>query len=111
MSSHECAPNTITHNIVMSGLVKSGNVDEALDLYYDLISDGDFSPTPCTYGPLIDGLSKSGRLYEAKQLFEGMLDYGCRPNCAIYNILINGFGKAGEADAACKCSKGWLKKV
>ncbi|XP_030964840.1 pentatricopeptide repeat-containing protein At4g31850, chloroplastic-like [Quercus lobata] len=52
----------------------------------------------------------SGKPEEAIRFFEEMLDYGCKPNCAIYNVLINGFGKTGDLETACKLFKRMIKE-
>lgn len=43
------------------------------------------------YSLVIGGFCKEGKLYEWYAVFENMIRKGCKPNVAIYTVLIDGY--------------------
>ncbi|RZC63178.1 hypothetical protein C5167_024951 [Papaver somniferum] len=85
--------NTITCNTIITALSrvgKRGLVDEALQLFSEMIDDSSVIPNVIVYNSLISGLCKNDRLSEALRLFHSMPSRGVSADSYTYNSLIHG---------------------
>ena len=57
-------PNDYRYNVLIGGYCKNSNVEEAMNLYCDMILN--------TYSTLLTGLFQMGRVGEAEKLFAEM---------------------------------------
>uniref|UniRef100_A0A2C9W657 Pentacotripeptide-repeat region of PRORP domain-containing protein n=1 Tax=Manihot esculenta TaxID=3983 RepID=A0A2C9W657_MANES len=113
MCSQGHPPDRITFSILLDGLCKQGDLDDALTLFnvmeksrlkpdhviYNILIN---EPDVDTYSTIIKGFCNEGLLDEAYKTFRGVEDGGCLPDGCCYNVIIQGFLKLKELTKASK---------
>lgn len=112
-----CFPSVLTFNALIDGLCKAGNLEEARLLLYKMeigrnpslflrLSQGtDRVLDGASLQAMVERLCDSGLILKAYKLLMQLADNGFLPNITTYNILINGFSKAGNINGAFKLLK------
>ncbi|XVF38368.1 hypothetical protein REPUB_Repub20aG0095400 [Reevesia pubescens] len=94
------SPILSTYAIMLAGLCKNGQIEEAVDLFHSLESTKD-KPSIELFSILIDGVCKAGRMEESRKMSTEIPEKGLVPDVVTYNIMLNGLGKKSmslEAD-------------
>nr|GFC99283.1 pentatricopeptide repeat-containing protein At3g16010 [Tanacetum cinerariifolium] len=111
MKDKGCAPTVYTYTELIRGLGKAGKVEEAYNVYVDMLKHG-CRPDVVLINNVINVLGRVGRLADAKKVFEDMKMYhslllleemdekGFPPCPAAYCSLIYTLGKAKRYEAA-----------
>lgn len=97
MFDQGCEPNVVTYSTLIAGLCKAGRIDDALNLFDQMLQRG-CAPNEHTYAPILRACCSEGRIQEAKELIESMSSHNCQPDVVIYNILVYGLCKIGDFD-------------
>uniref|UniRef100_A0A2C9UPL7 Pentacotripeptide-repeat region of PRORP domain-containing protein n=1 Tax=Manihot esculenta TaxID=3983 RepID=A0A2C9UPL7_MANES len=105
MCSQGHQPDRISFSILLDGLCKQGNLDEALALF-KAMEKSRLKPNHVTYTILIDGLCRVGNLNDAKKFFSRLLEKGVQPNVYTYSTFIKGLCKEGLLDEAYQVFRG-----
>ncbi|KAK9080032.1 hypothetical protein SSX86_001707 [Deinandra increscens subsp. villosa] len=88
-------------NKLLSSLVKNNRVDEAVDLFENIILGSEcYLSDAYTFNIVISGLCKAKEVKKAFRFFNNMSNFGCEPDSVTYNTLLNGFCRAGNVDKA-----------
>ncbi|KAL6964338.1 hypothetical protein U1Q18_035393 [Sarracenia purpurea var. burkii] len=93
-------PDTCTFNIVIRGLCRIGDVEKALEFFYDM---GVFSclPDVRTYNAIINGLCRVGKVDRGMELLrESKSRNDFSPDVATYTSVISGYCKLGNMEVA-----------
>ncbi|XP_009126254.1 pentatricopeptide repeat-containing protein At5g18475 [Brassica rapa] len=92
-------PNTCIFNILVKHHCKSGDVDSAFGVVEEMKRSGLSYPNLITYSTLMECLFVQSRSKEAMELFEDMISKeGISPDPVTFNVMINGFCRAGEVE-------------
>ncbi|KAJ4910676.1 Pentatricopeptide repeat-containing protein [Raphanus sativus] len=92
-------PNTCIFNILVKHHCMNGDVDSAFGVVEEMKRSGLSYPNLITYSTLMECLFKHSRCKEAMELFEDMISKeGISPDPVIFNVMINGFCRAGEVE-------------
>ncbi|KAI8021355.1 Pentatricopeptide repeat-containing protein [Camellia lanceoleosa] len=132
MKERDYGLDTVTCNIVIDGLCKSGKVDKAIKIVSEMWSHGSDAlgdlgnsfigilddgnnrkkclPDLVSYSIIINRLCKNGRLDEAKKKFIEMIGKNLYPDSVIYNTFIDSFCKNGKISSAFRVLKDMEKK-
>ena len=100
-----CAPNLVTYNSMISLHAKARNHPSALRVYKSMRSAG-FRPDKITYCIMMEVLGHCGHIAEAEALFKEM-KHEFVPDKPVYGLLVDMWGKAGDADKA----RGWYQSM
>lgn len=93
-------PDTCSFNIVIRGLSKGGQVNEAFEFFDDMNSFGCL-PDLITYNSLINGLCTVGKVGRALELLrEIQSQVGFAPDVVTYTSIISGLCKLGQTEEA-----------
>jgi pentatricopeptide repeat protein len=92
-------PNIETFENLALASCRSGNLDDAFELLYDL-KEINIKPSHKFWGILIDTCQKEGKFERACATFDLMRTRFCEPNVHIMNTMILIAGKMGEAAKA-----------
>jgi pentatricopeptide repeat protein len=90
-----CAPDAVSYTTVIDGLCKEGQVDNAYNLFCEMLGDG-IDPDVMTCNSIIDGLCKAQEIYKAEATLQQMLDRGVIPNRFTYITLLHGYCSLGK---------------
>ncbi|KAL5719072.1 hypothetical protein ACHQM5_011903 [Ranunculus cassubicifolius] len=93
-------PNVVTHNLLINAYCDCRKTDTALEHYKVLVNDAPFSPSPTTYRILVKGLVDNMKVERALELKDDMFDKGLLADSVVYNYLMFGVLKNGDADKA-----------
>ncbi|KAL0730144.1 hypothetical protein Bca4012_026237 [Brassica carinata] len=94
-------PNTCIFNILVKHHCKNGDVDSAFGVVEEMKRSGLSYPNLITYSTLMECLFAQSRCKEAMELFEDMISKeGISPDPVTFNVMINGFCRAGEVERA-----------
>ncbi|ESQ45039.1 hypothetical protein EUTSA_v10010303mg [Eutrema salsugineum] len=94
-------PNTCIFNILVKHHCKNGDVDSAFRVVEEMRRFGISYPNLITYSTLIECLFAHSRSKEAMELFEDMIsNEGISPDPVTFNVMINGFCRAGQVERA-----------
>ncbi|XP_010917211.1 uncharacterized protein [Elaeis guineensis] len=94
-----CVPNVVTYTSVISGYCKMGKMEEALEVFNEMIELG-IRPSRVTYNVLIDGFGKAGDMPSAVSMYERMMVCGCPPDVVTFTSLIDGYSRSEKLDDA-----------
>ncbi|KAI3746009.1 hypothetical protein L6452_08424 [Arctium lappa] len=91
----------VVFNKLLSSLVKSNQVDEAVAFFENVILRSRcYSPDACSFNIVISALCRAREVDKAFGFFNKMRKFGCLPDLVTYNTLLNGFCRAGNVDKA-----------
>ncbi|KAL5710006.1 hypothetical protein ACHQM5_020621 [Ranunculus cassubicifolius] len=93
-------PNVVMHNLLINVYCDCRKTDSALEHYKVLVNDAPFSPSPSTYRILVKGLVDNMKVERALELKDDMFDKGLLADTVVYNYLMLGVLKNGDADKA-----------
>jgi pentatricopeptide repeat protein len=88
-------PDQITFTTLIKASIKSGSLENALDLLDDMQWVG-IKPDLVTYNSIIEALVNANRLYEAKDLVNEMERTKVKPDSMTYVLLMKGLLKANK---------------
>ncbi|CAE6076300.1 unnamed protein product [Arabidopsis arenosa] len=94
-----CVPSQETYTSVILASVKQGNMEDAIRLKDEMVSDG-ISMNVVAATSLITGHCKNNDLGSALDLFYKMEKEGPSPNSVTFSVLIERFSKNGEMEKA-----------
>lgn len=100
-----CSPSVATFNALIDGLCKSGELKEARLLLHKMEVGRPaslFLRLSHSGNPNFDTMVESGSILKAYKDLAHLADTGNSPDIVTYNVLINGFCKAGNIDGALK---------
>ncbi|CAI9281309.1 unnamed protein product [Lactuca saligna] len=105
IETYNCLPNVFSCNSLLSGLVKSGRLETAHQVYDEMLQRNDETGISCcadnfSTSIMVNALCKKGKVEEAKKLILDRWGQGCIPNVVFYNTLIDGYCKKGDAKKA-----------
>ncbi|KAJ6873299.1 hypothetical protein NC651_032237 [Populus alba x Populus x berolinensis] len=92
--AHGHTPNIMTYGVLLDGLCKHGNLEEAFALFQEM-QRSTVKPNLVIYTILIDSLCKCGKLKDGKELFSRLIDEGLKPNVYTYTALVGALCKEG----------------
>ncbi|KAG4157071.1 hypothetical protein ERO13_D02G039033v2 [Gossypium hirsutum] len=100
--------DTVTCNIVINGLCKSGKLDKAMEIAHEMWTHG--SAALVTYFIIISALCKAGKIDEAKKKFREMMGKNLQPDAVIFDTFIHIFCKEVKISSAFPVLKDMEKK-
>ncbi|PWA58977.1 tetratricopeptide-like helical domain-containing protein [Artemisia annua] len=100
MDERGCKPNHVGYSTIVDGLCKEELIDEALEIFMEMVNKQGISPNVVTYNSLIDGFCKSGRWDEASKMLKEMMNEGVSPDLQTFNILVNEYCKKDKVEKA-----------
>ncbi|KAL0368767.1 UNVERIFIED_CONTAM: Pentatricopeptide repeat-containing protein [Sesamum calycinum] len=101
MFQSQCQPDIISLNTVIKGFCKMGRVEEALQVFDDMIMGKFCAPDEVTYSTIIHGLLNSGKAEEAVYFLRNVMpEKGFSPGVVTYNAVLRGLFKLGLANHA-----------
>ncbi|KAI3766743.1 hypothetical protein L2E82_16814 [Cichorium intybus] len=105
IETYNCVPNVFACNSLLTGLVKSDRLENAHQVYEEMLQRKDETGTACcadTYSTsiMVNALCKKGKVDEARKLIVNRWGQGCIPNVVFYNTLIDGYCKKGDVKRA-----------
>ncbi|WOL16982.1 hypothetical protein Cni_G25770 [Canna indica] len=89
----------ITYELLVSIFVQCGQLELAVDAYYEMIQSG-LEPSEDILKAVVSSCAKEGNWDLGLQILQKMLDRGIKPNIIAFNSMINCLGKAGQVDLA-----------
>lgn len=118
MEKLNCVPSVVTFNALIDGLCKAGQLEEAHLLFYKMeigrnpslflrLSQGvNRVLDSASLQRMVEQLCESGAILKAYKLLMQLADDSeVMPDITTYNVLINGFCKAGNVNGAFKLFK------
>ncbi|KAL7097883.1 hypothetical protein ACP275_10G171700 [Erythranthe tilingii] len=81
-----------SHNLIVDMLLSGGGVGDSFDLYWgvlDELRDEKLRVDAHSFAVLISGYWKLRKAEMAVEAFGRMKDYECKPNIAVYNLILN----------------------
>ena len=97
-SSSDVRPNHVTYGILINIHCKAGQIEQALDVYREMLSDRDTVPDQHIYSSLFEGMARCGNNKYAEGLLEDMDTLNARPNIVVYNALMMTYMRAASPD-------------
>lgn len=103
-SMHRCVDLT-SWNTLLNGYAINGHINEALELFDDIVSFG-LTPDGITFIVLLSGCSHGGLTHEGQRLFNRMkTEFGVSPTLEHYACLVDILGRAGKLEEALEVVK------
>lgn len=93
-------PNVVSYNVRINTYCDLGQVDNALNVYQEIIANAPFSPSAVSFRHLTKGLVDTGRISDAVDLLREMLNKGLGADSLVYNNVIKGFLDLGNLEKA-----------
>ncbi|KAL0366501.1 UNVERIFIED_CONTAM: hypothetical protein Sradi_3540200 [Sesamum radiatum] len=101
MFQSQCQPDIISLNTVIKGFCKMGRVEEALQVFDDMIMGKFCAPDEVTYSTIIHGLLNAGKAEKAVYFLRNVMpEKGFSPGVVTYNAVLRGLFKLGLANEA-----------
>ncbi|KAJ0478474.1 putative tetratricopeptide-like helical domain superfamily [Helianthus annuus] len=100
MDERCCKPNVVAYNTVIDSLCKDKMIEDAFNLFNEMVFAKGIQPDVITYTSLIHGLCNLCRWDEVSKLLKEMEDLRISPNFQTFNILVDAFCKEGRVDEA-----------
>ncbi|KAI7743490.1 hypothetical protein M8C21_011253 [Ambrosia artemisiifolia] len=97
MEQKNCKPNIVTYSTIIDSLCKDQMIDDAFNLFKEMVFDKGILPDVITYTSLISGLCKLGRWDDASKMLKEMADENVSPDVQTFNVLVDSFCKDGVA--------------
>ena len=91
--------DVIAYNTMLKAVVRSGDVDKALELFGRMSDDGVFADK-VTFTTLMAGCKRLGEDHVMIQLFDAMRDTGVVPDSYIFGLVLGALGRVGDARTA-----------
>ncbi|KAJ4843229.1 hypothetical protein Tsubulata_008733 [Turnera subulata] len=97
-------PDCFTYNTAIDSFCKAGMVNEAVELFEFMRTQGSTmsSPTAKTYAIIVVALVQNDRIDDSFKLLGHMINSGCLPDVSTYQEMIEGMCLAGKIDEAYK---------
>ncbi|KAL9246116.1 hypothetical protein vseg_019691 [Gypsophila vaccaria] len=106
MLQTHCRPDIITLNTVISGLCKMGRIQDAMEVFHDMLTAKFSEPDTVTFTTVIGGLLNLGEVKEALILLHEKMPERClRPNVVTYNVVLRGLFKLEKSNEAMEIYK------
>ncbi|KAL2923077.1 hypothetical protein RDABS01_014568 [Bienertia sinuspersici] len=87
----QCKPDVVTLNTVINGLCKMGRIQNAMEVFSDMMMGKFCALDVVTYTAVMGGLLNAGKIKEALVLLhEKMPERHLKPNVVTYNAFIRG---------------------
>lgn len=86
-------PNTVTHNIVLSGYGKAGKNDEMEKILSSMLNNPTCKPDVWTMNTILGLFGNKGQIAMMERWYEKFRDFGIDPETRTFNILIGAYGK------------------
>ncbi|CAK7338161.1 unnamed protein product [Dovyalis caffra] len=97
--------NEVTWNAMISGYGLHGHGQEALKLFYEMLSSS-VKPTGVTFLSALYACSHAGLVKEGDEIFHAMVhDFGFEPLAEHYACMVDILGRAGQLEKALKFMK------
>jgi len=93
-SEPQAVPDLVTYSTIIKGYCQSGNVDKALELLQQMVTEAQFKPDEVMYNSLLDGCAREQRLEEALRLLAEMRKEKVAPSNYTLSILCKLLGRA-----------------
>ncbi|KAL2473905.1 Pentatricopeptide repeat-containing protein [Forsythia ovata] len=91
----------VTWNGMIGGYVQNGYMDEALDLFRNMISSG-VKPDSVTFASLLPSVSHSGNFTQGEEIHGYIIRHGVTLDVFLKNALIDVYFKCKYMEIACK---------
>jgi pentatricopeptide repeat protein len=95
MPSH----NVVSWNIIISGHVKCGQGEKALELFQQMQWEG-LLPDPVTFVAVLNACASVGALEEGRRVHEHIIQYGFKSNRFVGGRLVDMYSKCGSMEDA-----------
>ncbi|XP_071732989.1 uncharacterized protein [Rutidosis leptorrhynchoides] len=92
--------DVVAYNTIIDSLCKDKMIDDAFDLFKEMVFRKGILPDVITYNCLIHGLCNLGRLDEVCNILKEMEDERISLDVQTYNLLVDAFCKDGKVDEA-----------
>jgi len=92
-SEPQAVPDLVTYSTIIKGYCQSGNVDKALGLMQQMVTEAHFTPDEVMYNSLLDGCAKEHRLEDALRLLAEMRKEKVAPSNYTLSILCKLLGR------------------
>jgi len=93
MSDRGIMPNTVTHNIVISGYGKAGKYDQVEKILSSMLNSPTSKPDVWTMNIILGLFGNKGQIAMMERWYEKFRDFGIEPETRTFNILIGAYGK------------------
>nr|KAJ0215052.1 hypothetical protein LSAT_V11C300146570 [Lactuca sativa] len=100
MDRSGCKRNVVTYNTIIDSLCKDQMVDDAFNLFKEMVFHKGILPDVITYNSLIHGLCNLCRWDEVSKLLKEMEDDRISPSVNTFNILVDALCKEGKVEDA-----------
>ncbi|ESQ35127.1 hypothetical protein EUTSA_v10007086mg [Eutrema salsugineum] len=87
-------------SMLVSGFIRSGELQKAVDLFNKMIQTGCCSPNLVTYTSLIKGFMDFGMVDEAFSVLSTVQSKGLAPDIVLCNVMIHTFTRLGRFEEA-----------
>ncbi|KAJ4765213.1 Pentatricopeptide repeat-containing protein [Rhynchospora pubera] len=88
------------YNNIMTGLVNSSRVKDAIIFFKDHLVLGQFTPDIWSFNIVLKAMCTLGDMNSALELLDEMRKLGYSPDIVTYNTLVNGLCKANQVNKA-----------
>jgi pentatricopeptide repeat protein len=88
-----------THNMLIDGFCKSGNIKGACEMVEEM-QKVNLVPSALSYTSVLYGLCQVKNMDEARERFNAMKEDGYSPDVVSCNVLLNGYCQLGRLDEA-----------
>ncbi|KAJ1920963.1 hypothetical protein H4219_001016 [Mycoemilia scoparia] len=96
MKAADTKPNIQTYGILIDIHSKAGNVDEALEIYQEMVDGGDIMPDQHIYSNIFEAMARSGDNSQSERLVADMERLGVEANIVVYNSLMTTYMGGGK---------------
>merc|ERR1719482_460014 len=78
----------VTYSVILKGYCQKNMLDEAFELFYDMIENAGLQPDEIMYNSLLDGCARQGLYDRGMKLFRKMEESGVRPSNYTLSVLV-----------------------
>lgn len=93
MADCSVVPNTVTHNIVLSGYGRAGKYAEMEKVLVGMLQSADSKPDVWTMNLILSVFGNKGLIEMMERWYEKFRNFGIEPETRTFNILIGAYGK------------------
>ncbi|XP_024992500.1 pentatricopeptide repeat-containing protein At5g28460-like [Cynara cardunculus var. scolymus] len=83
-------PTVVTYGTLIHAYCLAGNLDEAMNIFNEMLITSKVHPNTVIYNILIDSLCMHGKVDRALSMMDMMLQKGVKPNTTTYNAMLKG---------------------